>query len=192
MMKRDECLRALAAYVADDDIVVAIYTTAFDWITIRPHPLNYLCVGAMGLGASHALGLALGRPDKRILLFDGDGSLLMSLNSLVTVAEAAPPNMYHFVFENGTYEANGRHPIPGQGLIDFSSLACAAGYRISRKIDNLANLKDIIGCLLREEGPVFIDLKIEPGPPPKYDYDLMYNSALRAAFKAALVESPRA
>lgn len=189
MMKRDECLRTMARYVTDE-IVVAVYSTAFDWILIRPHPLNYLCVGAMGLGASHALGLALGRPDKRIFLFDGDGSLLMSLNSLVTVAQAAPPNLFHFVFENGTYEANGGHPIPGRGRVDFSRLADAAGYRICRSFDDLAEFDGTIADLLRNEGPVFVDLKVEPGAPPKYDYELMHSSELRVAFKAALAGLP--
>lgn len=185
MMKRDECLRILARHVTNE-IVVAVYTTAFDWIAIRPHPLNYLCVGAMGLGASHALGLALGRPDKRVILFDGDGSLLMSLNSLVTVAQAAPPNFYHFVFENGTYEANGGHPIPGRGRVDFSSFARAAGYRSCRTIDEIADFERVIRGLLQEEGPAFADLKVEAGTAPKYDYELMHSSKLRTAFKAAL------
>ena len=120
-MRRDEALRALARHVSDD-IVVAVYTTAFDWIAIRPHPLNLIATGAMGLGSSHALGLALGRPDKRVLVLDGDGSLLMNLGSLVTIAEAAPANLIHFVLENGTYEANGSHPTPGRNRVDFRSL----------------------------------------------------------------------
>ena len=66
----------------------------------------------MGLASSHALGLALGRPDKRVIVLDGDGSLLMNLGTLVTAAAAPPKNFYHFVCENGTYEANGGHPIP--------------------------------------------------------------------------------
>ena len=77
----------------------------------------------MGLGSSHALGLALGRPDKRVLVLDGDGSLLMNLGTLVTIAEVAPRNLIHFVLENGTYEANGSHPTPG---------ATGSGFRWSR------------------------------------------------------------
>ena len=92
MMKRDECLKALAAQLTDE-IVVATYQAAFDWMVIRPHPLNYLSIGAMGLASSHALGLALGRPDKRIIVLDGDGSLLMNLGSLVSVANAAPQGL---------------------------------------------------------------------------------------------------
>ena len=77
MMKRDDCLKALARHVTDADIVLPVYSTAFEWIDIRPHPLNYLSHGAMGLASSHALGLALGRPDKRVIVLDGDGSLAL-------------------------------------------------------------------------------------------------------------------
>ena len=132
----------------------------------------------------------MGRPDKRALLLDGDGSLLMSLISLVTVAQAAATNLCHFVFENGTYEANGRHLIPGSGRVDFSSFARAAGNRGSRSTDDLAVFEDAVAGVLREEGPVFIDLKVEPGPAPKCNYELMHSGELRAAFKAALAGQP--
>ena len=188
MIRRDECLKALARHVGDD-IVVPVYTTAFDWIAIHPHPLNYLCVGAMGLAPSHAIGLALGRPDKRVLVLDGDGSLLMNLGSLVTVAEVAPRNLVHFVFENGTYEANGGHPTPGRGRTDFAAFARAAGYRHCHVFDELAAFEAGIAAVLKEEGPVFVDLKIAPGPPPTYDYPLMHSEKLRTAFKTALTNA---
>ncbi len=186
MMKRDECLKVLARHVGED-IVVAVYSTAFDWIAIRPHPLNYICVGAMGLAPAHALGLAMGRPDKRVLVLDGDGSLLMSLGSLVTVAEIAPRNFIHFVFENGTYEANGGHPIPGRDRVNFAGLARNAGYRSCHAFDDLAAFTSGIESVLREEGPVFVDLKVERGKPPKYDFKTMHGAEVRNAFKAALM-----
>src|SRR6476660_7620498 len=114
MMIRDEALRAIARHVTDLDIVLPAYSTAFDWLDIRPSPLNYTAHGAMGLGSSHGLGLALGRPDRRVIVLDGDGSLLMNLGTLVTSAAAAPKNLFHFVCENGTYEANGGHPTPNR------------------------------------------------------------------------------
>ena len=184
-MRRDEALRALAQHVGDD-IVVAVYTTAFDWIAIRESPLNYIMTGAMGLGSSHALGLALGRPDKRVLVLDGDGSLLMNLGSLVTIAEAAPPNLIHFVLENGTYEANGSHPTPGSDRVDFAGFARAAGYRSCHVFDDLATFATRIGSVVQEPGPVFVTMKIEPGPPPKLDYEYMHGARVREEFKAAL------
>ncbi len=188
MMKRDECLKVLAPHVGED-IVVAVYSTAFDWLAIRPHPLNYISVGAMGLASAHALGLALGRPDKRVIVFDGDGSLLMSLGSLVTVAEIAPRNFIHFVFENGSYEANGGHPIPGRDRVNFAGLAREAGYKSCHAFDDLTTFSARIGSVLKEEGPVFVDVKVERGKPPTYDYKLMHGAGVRNAFKNALTSS---
>src|ERR1700751_5082268 len=111
MMKRDECFRILARHVTDE-IVIASYSAAVEWNELNPRVLNYFSVGAMGLASSHGLGLALGRPDKRLLVLDGDGSLLMNLGSLVTIAAVAPKNLVHFVSKNSFYEANGSHPIP--------------------------------------------------------------------------------
>ncbi len=94
MMKRDECFRILARHISDE-AVVATYSSAVDWVAITPRVLNYTSIGAMGLDSSHGLGLALGRPDKRVVVLQGDGSLLMNLGSLVTIAEVAPKNLVH-------------------------------------------------------------------------------------------------
>jgi sulfopyruvate decarboxylase subunit beta len=184
-MRRDEALRVLARHVTDD-IVVAVYTTAFDWIAIHNSPLNYIATGAMGLGSSHALGLALGRPDKRVLVLDGDGSLLMNLGTLVTIAEVAPMNLIHFVFENGTYEANGSHRTPAREHVDFSGFARAAGYRSCHTFDDLAVFANEIGAVVNEPGPVFVTMKIEPGVLPKLDYGYMHSPRVREEFKTAL------
>jgi len=186
MMKRDECFRVLNRHVHDDDMVVATFSSAFEWIGIRKHPLNYLPVGAMGLASSHALGLALGRPDKRVLVLDGDGSLLMNLGSLVTVAEAAPPNLWHFVCENGTYEANGAYPIPQRGKVSFAGFARAAGYRNCYEFSELAAFEAQIATVLAQAGPTFINLKVEPGPPLTLDYGYMHGAGARTAFRNAL------
>jgi len=186
MIRRDDCLKALARYVTDADIVLPVYSTAFDWIEIRPHPLNYLSHGAMGLASSHALGLALGRPDKRIIVLDGDGSLLMNLGSLVTIGNAAPPNLFHFLCENGTYEANGGHPIPGRDRVDFAGFARSAGYRAVHQFSDLKIFEQQVGALLAETGPVFADLKIASSGPQQRDYTRLHGSHVRQAFKDAL------
>lgn len=185
MMRRDECLRALARHVTEADVVLPVYSTAFDWIEIRPHPLNYLSHGAMGLASSHALGLALGRPDRRIIVLDGDGSLLMNLGSLVTIGNAAPPNLFHFVCENGTYEANGGHPIPGRGKIHFAGFARAAGYRSVHEFTDLEVFEQQVAAVLAETGPVFADLKIVSGGPQERDYGRLHGPQVRKAFKDA-------
>ncbi|MFT5440779.1 MAG: sulfopyruvate decarboxylase subunit beta [Alphaproteobacteria bacterium] len=186
MMKRDDCLKVLAAQLSDDQIVVAAYTTAFDWLGIRPSPFNFISSGAMGLTGPHGLGFALAWPDRRIIVLDGDGSLLMGLGSLVSIAEAAPKNLIHCVCENGTYEANGGHPIPARDRVDFAAMAKGAGYAQTHSFSELSEFQTGIGSVLQEEGPVFVDLKFEPGEKYPLDYGLMHGPKIREEFRAAL------
>lgn len=189
MMRRDECFRILAEHRAGA-IVVAAYTSAFEWVAIDPSPLNFVSVGAMGQASSHALGLAIGLPDRKIVVLDGDGSLLMNLGSLVTIAEAGPRNLVHFVVENGTYEANGSHPIPGRGKVDFAGFARDAGYAEVHTFDGLNRFGASLPELLAAPGPVFGCLKIAPGPPPDYDYEMLHSARMRDAFRQAIRPFP--
>ncbi|MCC6197532.1 MAG: thiamine pyrophosphate-binding protein [Burkholderiales bacterium] len=187
MLIRDEALRCIAAHYAGE-IVVPVYTSAFEWLALRPDALNYLAVGAMGQASSHALGLALGCPDRRVLVFDGDGSLLMNLGSLVTIGAAAPRNLVHFVFQNGTYEANGGMPLPARGTLDFASIARVAGYAHCHTFDMLANLDLCLDDILAQDGPIFVDLRVTPGT-TRYpqDYDRLHSAKARDEFRAALL-----
>jgi len=189
MMNHEECFKLLAQRVKPDDIVLPTYSTAFYWIDLRPSPLNYTSHGAMGLASSHGLGLALGRPDRRIIVLDGDGSLLMNLGSLVTIGNAAPKNFIHFVSENGSYEANGGHPIPGRDKISFAAMARAAGYRNAYEFSDLDALERDIDGILTQEGPVFVTLKITQGRPPFLDYERLLGPEARAHFREALHRS---
>jgi sulfopyruvate decarboxylase subunit beta len=182
MMKRDECFRILARHIKDE-AVVATYSSAVEWVGIAPRPLNYLSIGAMGLDSSHGLGLALGRPDKRVVVLQGDGSLLMNLGSLVTIGDVAPKNLVHFVAHNETYEANGGHPIPNK-KVDFAGLARSAGYAASYDFSDLRMFEQQIAHVLEQEGPVFATLHVEPAAPLEYDYPSLYDPKKREAFKA--------
>ncbi len=184
-MKRDLCLLELARH-RTDQIVVAVYHAAFDWMRIQPHPLNFFSVGAMGLASSNGLGLAIGRPDKQVIVLDGDGSLLMNLGSLVTIAEVAPRNLVHFVCENGTYEANGGVPIPRRGEVSFAGFARAAGYRNVYEFSILSEFAAAIPSVLSADGPTFVTLHIEPGEESPKDYPFIHGAETRKVFKAAL------
>jgi thiamine pyrophosphate-dependent acetolactate synthase large subunit-like protein len=188
MMDRIKGLEILARRVTDE-IVVATYSSATDWIAINDRPLNYFFFGAMGLASSHGLGLALGRPDKRVIVLDGDGSLLMNLGTLVTIGAVAPKNLIHFVGHNGTYEANGGHPIPNKA-VDFVGIARAAGIKSCYSFSEISDFEAQIGDILKADGPIFADLVIEQGELSARDYSDMYAPARREAFKAALGEAP--
>lgn len=188
MMPRDECLKILARHHTDQ-IVIPVYQSAFEWRTIKPQALTYLGVGAMGQASSHGLGMALGRPDKRVIVIDGDGSLLMNLGSLVTIAQAAPTNLVHFVCQNNTYEANGGHPIPGAGKVSFAGFARAAGIHKVYEFDELADFDQRIAGVLQQQGPVFVVLKVVAGAHYPQDWSVIHSSALRKEFAAALAKS---
>lgn len=181
-MLRDHAIRALVRH-RGDAVIVAVYQAAFDLMRIDPNPLNYVCVGAMGQASSHALGLALGQPARRVIVLDGDGSLLMNLGSLVTIAGAGPRNLTHLVMDNGCYEANGSHPLPAQP--DFCQLARGAGIGDASSFDDLGAFAAAVPGLVTRPGPVFAALKVAPGEPSPQDYAALHGAQTRRAFRMA-------
>ena len=118
--------------------------------------------GAMGKGSSVGLGLALAQPNRKVMILDGDGSLLMNLGSLVTLSNKSPKNLYHFLFNNNVYAVTGGQPIPGADKTDWDSMAQAAGYAHVFAFDNLEDFTNGIDEVLAAEGPVFIHLMVQP------------------------------
>ena len=188
-MRRDDALRALAPQVRDDDIIVAVYQTNFDWMALNPRPLNYVSVGAMGQASSHGLGLALANPDRRVIVLDGDGSLLMNLGSLVTSAHANLANFWHMVFVNRTYEVNGALPVPGGDKFDFAQIAKGAGYTRTARYGDLAGFTAGLAGFLKQPGPAFAHLDIIPGEAHPRDYAYIHSRRARDSFTAALVSA---
>jgi len=185
MMRRDLAFRALAA-VRGDAIVVSRYSAAFEWGAIAPSPLNYFGIGAMGQCSSFALGLALALPHHKIIVLDGDGSLLMNLGSLVTIAATGPQNLVHFVCENGAYEVNGGHPIPGRGRISFAEIARGAGYPHVFEFDDVTAFGAQIANVLALPGPVFGTLKLVAAGELDIEYSETGGGEQRRQFKEAL------
>src|SRR2546429_9937826 len=156
-MKPEDVLRVIAA-ARGDAICVPTMTTSPAWRTLAPDDLSIGCVGFMGGASSLGLGLALSVPDRRVVVFDGDGSLLMQLGSLATVAGAAPRNLVHFLFKNGVYHTSGAQEIPGGGGVDFVLMAKGAGYRAAYAIGELSELERRLPSLLSAEGPILVEL----------------------------------
>jgi phosphonopyruvate decarboxylase len=163
-----------------------VYQSCFDWLALCPRDLNYVSTGAMGQASSHALGLAIGSPERQVIVLDGDGSLLMNLGSLVTIATVRPQHFLHLVFENGVYEVNGAHPTPGTGHVDFAAMAIAAGYQKAVCFSELEAFEAALPALLAADGPVMAVLKIIPGEAYPRDYAYIHSAAAREKFRAAL------
>ena len=159
-LQPEDVLRTIAA-MRGDAICVPTMTTVPAWRTIAPNDLSAACVGFMGGASSIGLGLALARPDRRVIVFDGDGSLLMQLGSLATVAAARPRNLVHLVFKNGVYQTSGAQAIPGGLAIDFVGMAKAVGYREAYALADLSEFRRRFPPILREEGPVLVELSTE-------------------------------
>ena len=118
--------------------------------------------GAMGKASNVALGLALAQPERKVMVLDGDGSLLMNLGAMVTLANQTPENLYHVLFDNGVYAVTGGQPVPGAGKADWEGLAKASGYAATFSFDNLEDLATGIGEVMAATGPVFVHLSITP------------------------------
>jgi phosphonopyruvate decarboxylase len=159
---------AIAALVAERSNAITITTEQAigAWRAAVSEPANEIpdhldIVGCMGSASTIALGVALARPERTVIIVDGDGSLLMQLGSLVSIAGAAPANLFHFVFENGVYETSGSQPLPAEGRFDLAEMARAAGYAHSMKFSDASAFAAALPDLLRRRGPVFISVRTE-------------------------------
>lgn len=142
-------------------VIIATYTTNREWPQVSDKPeLDLLFAGGMGKASSLGLGLAMARPDLKVVVLDGDGSLLMNLGSLVTIANIAPPNLIHFVFENGVYRTSGCQPIPGVAKIKFAGLADNSGYAHVHEFEDIESLERQIEPIMTQKGPTFVCLQI--------------------------------
>jgi sulfopyruvate decarboxylase subunit beta len=164
-MQRKDPTEAIAALRADA-ITITTEQCIKAWREAVPgaleDPSHIDIVGAMGSASSIGLGIALAQPGRKVIVMDGDGSLLMQLGSLVTIAGAAPENFLHIVFENGVYATSGGQPLPAEGRLDVEMLARGAGFAHAARFDDASAFKAALPDLLNRQGPVFVTLQIEP------------------------------
>jgi len=161
VIPQKEFLAALTLH-RSDAVVLTTMGARGDWAAISENPKRDLAVsGAMGKASSVALGVALAQPKHKIFLIDGDGSLLMNLGNLITIAHKAPANLYHFVIDNGVYGTTGGQPLPGVGQYSLMHLAKASGYPSCHEFDRLDDFQSNIAAILNMPGPAFISAKIE-------------------------------
>ena len=121
-MKRYDCLRAIAPHFGEELVVTNLGAVRHEGQALRPHPGNYHLQN-LGLTSSMALGLALALPQRKVVAFDGDGSLLLNLGSLATMANQHPMNLIHIVFDNECYESSRGAPTATAGQADLAAVA---------------------------------------------------------------------
>jgi sulfopyruvate decarboxylase subunit beta len=160
-VQRKDAIEALAR-MRNGALSVAIMQSEAPWHDAGQADDFYLDVtGCMGAASSVGLGLALAQPDRKVMILDGDGSLLMQLGSLITIADSAPKNLYHFIFANGVHQSTGNQRLPGQGTFDFCKLALGAGYRQAVSFDTPKEIDAGLPAVMAEPGPALIRLMID-------------------------------
>jgi thiamine pyrophosphate-dependent acetolactate synthase large subunit-like protein len=134
------------------------------WFALSDNAMLDAPVGdpAMGGHAGFALGLALAQPGRRVVLFDSEGDILMSLGMLVTIAEQAPVNFYHFLLDNECYATTGGQPVPNAQNVAYDVMARGAGYPHSAAFTELGVFARALPTILDRPGPAFVALKVFP------------------------------
>ena len=163
-MNTREAVKIILSNLEDDD--AAIFTTgyisryAFD---IKDRDANFYMIGSMGLLSSVGLGIAL-NSDRKVFIFDGDGSILMDLGTMAMIASQKAHNLIHIALDNRVYNSTGGQPTISRN-VDLSSLAKACGYKRTLKINSINELNKNCASIFSGSGPIFLHLKIRDKTP---------------------------
>ena len=166
-MSREEAIQTVAAALGEKDCIVSttgmISRELFEYRAAmnQGHERDFLTVGSMGHASQIALGIALAQPHRRVWCFDGDGAAIMHMGSMAIVANKAPKNYVHVVFNNGAHDSVGGQPTVGL-KIDLPGVAMAVGYKSTVSVDNKEELVKQLSYL-KADGPVLLEIKVKKG-----------------------------
>jgi len=180
-----------------DDVVISAMGASREWMVLGTQPLDWVFVpSSMGQATALGLGLALARPDRRVIVLNGDGGMLMNLGSLVTISACAPANLVTLLFDNGVYEVTGAQPTPSAPAarvdgraVDFTALARASGLGSVFRFAEIAAWKAGVAEVLAVRGPTFAVLDVAPVPDAKGPRSPGPAPARARAFMTALAAS---
>ena len=167
---REDAIKIVVDKLREDDIVVSttgmISRELFEYREAKHqgHGHDFLTVGSMGHASQIALGIALQKPKRRVVVFDGDGALLMHMGSMAIIGEYNPANLVHIVFNNGAHDSVGGQPTVGQE-IDIEAIAKAVGYEDVITVDSQMSLMaamNHVNCAVIE-GTSLINVLVHKG-----------------------------
>ena len=160
-ISRYEALTVVIRCLADEPVIHANGHICRESCAVADRPQNFYMLGSMGLAASIGLGVALTRPGRKAVIFDGDGNLLMNLGSLAMAGGLRPKNFVHFVFDNEAYGSTGDQPSLSRE-VRLDRLATAAGYPWVRAVTDASALEATTREVLDADGPAFVLVKVTP------------------------------
>jgi thiamine pyrophosphate-dependent acetolactate synthase large subunit-like protein len=165
VMNRFDLTKRLIGKLKHEEAVIGgIGNTNFDLWAAGHRPQNFYMLGSMGLAFPIALGVALAQPKRRVFALEGDGSLLMQLGSLSTIAMLAPKNLTMVVMDNGIYQITGAQPTPAAALTDIVAIALASGIASSAWAADEEDFERLIEQSLTADSPTLIGVRIDDKP----------------------------
>jgi thiamine pyrophosphate-dependent acetolactate synthase large subunit-like protein len=162
-VNRESATRLLSGRLTDEVVVTNLGQATLDMQQIADRPLNCYTWGSMGQCSSIGLGIALTRPDVRVITLDGDGSLLMNLGLLTTIANKAPRNLSVVVWDNEVHQTTGGQPTATAFRTSLAGVARGAGIEKVIEPANEEELASAFDRMLGEDGPFFVQVKVDKG-----------------------------
>ena len=159
MQSRAQAMAALLELLGDQPVIICNGFPSREAFKIADRPTHFYMIGSMGVAAAIGLGVALSKPDKQVVVFDGDGNVLMGMGTLATIGFLRPKNFVHVVFDNEVYGSTGNQPTISN-VVRLEQVAKAAGYvnveRVREREDIVYEFKD----LLKRDGPSMLLIKV--------------------------------
>ncbi|MGY4625803.1 thiamine pyrophosphate-dependent enzyme [Bradyrhizobium sp. USDA 4486] len=164
MNRFDVTSRLIAKLEHEEAVIGGIGNTNFDLWAAGHRPQNFYMLGSMGLAFPIALGVALAQPDRRVFALEGDGSLLMQLGALSTIAALKPKNLIMIVMDNGIYQITGAQPTPAASVADIVGIATASGLANSVWAADEEDFERLIDEAMSRSEPSLIAVRIDDKP----------------------------
>ena len=171
-MQRLECLRAIYGNLNDCLVVTIMGAVASELQSLGHRPNFFYLQHAMGLASSTGLGLALCLPQQKVVVFDGDGSVLMNLGGLTTLARYRPKNLVHVIFDNESLLSVGGFPTATSTGSDLEGVARAAGIAKTETVSSLEDFRRVFELAIKGHELSCNVAKVEASGPKGYVTDL--------------------
>ncbi len=165
MMQRLDATRIAVELAGESPIIGGVGNSTFDLVPFD-RPRNFYMWNSMGMASSIGLGLALARPDLRVVVLDGDGSILMNLGSLATERASGVTNLVHIVWDNGGWEITGGQPAGSPFGVDLEAIARGCGFLKTASVDDLPGFRGALTEAMADAQAWVIVATVDTGDSP--------------------------
>ena len=159
MQSRAQAIQSLFEILVDQPVIICNGFPSREAQKIKDRASTFYMIGSMGVAASIGLGLALAQPDQQVVVFDGDGNVLMGMGTLATIGAVRPKNLTHVVFDNEVYGTTGNQPSYSR-VVRLDHVAKAAGYATVERVWEREDIMYEFKYMLANDGPHFLLIKV--------------------------------